>query len=274
MDFVNNKILPIVVIYKCQLDEARSYQTVILHHRISEFVVYDNSPADYIQKEGMVPVGAHYYHDIHNSGLSKAYNYGAKIAKERGYSWLLLLDQDTDFPDNAWECYVQGVKYGKLIVPNVVLDGEHPFSPCQPHWYGMKPVILPEGSYSLYQYNVINSGCCLPLAHFESAGGYKEDVMLDFSDYQFQHRLRKVYDTFYVLPFRALQDFSNDETDETKLMNRFLLYLKGALNYESDGLYDHLIFNIQVLKHSLALTLRTRNMNFMVCYFKKYLLHR
>ena len=271
---MNKRILPIVVIYCCELKDSTAYQTMLVRNGITEFVVYDNSPSDYQQPAGSIPEGAHYFHDVVNGGLSKAYNYGAKKAQELGYDWVLLLDQDTEFPEGAWAIYQQTLGQQQMLVPNVVLANGQPFSPSRPKLGGMVPLHLEERAYALKDYTAINSGCCVPLDLYTAAGGYKDDVRLDFSDYQFQRRLRQVSTSFYVLPLTVRQDFSNDETNIQKLQKRFLLYLDGARHCEISGFRDRLDLHLQVLKHSLALSARTRKMNFIVCYFKKYLLHR
>ena len=270
---MEKSILPIVVIYHCQLTEATAYTSFIQKNGIAEFVVYDNSPADYRQQPGVIPSTAHYYHDDKNGGLSKAYNYGASKAEELGYDWVLLLDQDTFFPEGAWEVYQKSVACRKLMAPSVVLTQGAPFSPCRPTWMGMKPVRLPAGEYSLKEFSVINSGCCVPVALFRAAGGYKESVRLDFSDYQFQRRLRRVSDHFVLIAVEAVQDFSNKEQDPVKLLTRFRFYLEGALQCDSETPAERIKRHVQVLKHSIALTARTKNIQFMKLYTTKYLLH-
>ena len=41
----------------------------------------------------------HYISDPTNPGVSKAYNVGFELARQLNKKWLLLLDQDTVFPD-------------------------------------------------------------------------------------------------------------------------------------------------------------------------------
>ena len=268
---MENKILPIVVIYCCKLEESVAYQTFIVRNGIQAFVVYDNSPSSYQQDMSLIPSGAYYYRDMNNGGLSKAYNYGAETAEKYGYNWVLLLDQDTNFPQGSLEAYQQFLCKNSLLVPNVVLKNGGAFSPCIPMWTKRAPTHLDEGEYSLFSYNVINSGCCLPVDIFREAGGYKQDVRLDFSDFQFQRRLRKVKPLFYVIPLTAVQDFSNDETRPEKLIQRYLLYLDGALHCDGESFRERISRNILILKHTLALSVRTHSLKFIVCYLKKYL---
>ena len=268
---MEKNILPVLVLYRCQLVNSVAYKTFIQVNLISEFVVYDNSPENFEQDQSRITSSIHYFHDTENGGLSKAYNYGARVAHQLGYKWLLLLDQDTAFPVSAYQYYTDALDEDVLLAPNVVLKNGKPFSPCQSTWKGIKAVTLPPGKHALKEYNVINSGCCIPLHLFMEAGGYKESVRLDFSDFQFQQRLRQVSSDFYILPFSLEQDFSNDETDVVILMKRFLLYLESALQCDDENFKAKYKRNLQVLKHSIALTVRTHSLKFLINYINKYL---
>lgn len=266
------RVLPILVVYKCQMKDSAAYQSVIHENGFREWVVYDNSPADYVQQAALPPC-VHYYHDVENGGLSKAYNYGAKVAEQLGYEWILLLDQDTSFPSDAVAAYFRAIDEGpkRLLAPQVVLDSGAAFSPARTTLFKTCPVRLAEGTYSLHDYSVINSGCCIPLSLYQAAGGYNEKVRLDFSDYQFQRRLKAVEPRFSLLPVVLVQDFSNNEQDVQRLMTRYLLYLHSARYCEHDGWKDRLAFQIQLFKHTLALSLRTHSLKFLANYIKKYL---
>ena len=45
------KILPVIVLYKIRLSDAASFRTLLQQHGVEEFVVYDNSPADFTQED-------------------------------------------------------------------------------------------------------------------------------------------------------------------------------------------------------------------------------
>ena len=84
------KILPVIVLYKIRLSDAASFRTLLQQHGVEEFVVYDNSPADFTQEdvERNHPKAV-YVRDVQNSGLPKAYNLAAEVAQQRGFSRLL-----------------------------------------------------------------------------------------------------------------------------------------------------------------------------------------
>ena len=88
------KILCVIVLYKCKLENSKSYQSLLQNNEETIFV-YDNSPiSQEVHGENIV-----YIHDSQNGGLSVAYNKAAQYARCNRFDWLLLLDQDTTFQD-------------------------------------------------------------------------------------------------------------------------------------------------------------------------------
>lgn len=82
---MNNIIFPIIVIYKCHLGEAESFKTFIKPNGFKNYLVYDNSPTEYIQENiASIYPQAIYVRDTSNKGLPAAYNLGAK--KQRNWA--------------------------------------------------------------------------------------------------------------------------------------------------------------------------------------------
>lgn len=267
-----NKVLPIIVIYNIELKEAVSFQTLIRANGIKKFVVYDNSPKSSNQWKAYAPE-AIYYSDTNNSGLSVAYNKGAGLARQMGYSHVLLLDQDTRFEVGAWQAYLEHLDYKGMLAPMMQTTNCADFSPvcinrlftCAAH--GLKPA-----QYSLYTYAVVNSGCCIPVDLFFRAGGYEDKVRLDFADFQFQLKMRRVCPCFLLINTMAVQDFSNDSRDISKVESRYKLYLGSARHYEADSLFTRIQHIANVLKHTLAITVRMRSMSFLRMFVTNYLI--
>ena len=184
-------ILPVIVIYRIRLSQAASYTSLIRAAGISRFVVYDNSPADFEQEDiaALCPE-ALYVRDTANSGLPRAYNLAARKAEEWGYTRVLLLDQDTTFPPEAWHCYQHAAGYTGVTAPLAVTAQGQTFSPYDPSVRRRTPAGLSAGEYSLHRFYVINSGMCVPVALFKQTGGYNERITLDFSDFQFLMHVR------------------------------------------------------------------------------------
>jgi len=264
-------ILPVIVLYKCRCTAAASYSTLIKAGGFREFIVYDNSPHSYRENRSGLPPGAVYVCDENNGGLSKAYNRAAAYAREKGYSRLLLLDQDTVFGKDAARLYAGADRSLSLWVPCMTTVKGNPFSPVYIRGLRYKPAVLPSGRYSLRDYYAVNSGMCVSLEAFFLAGGYNEAVLLDFADFQFLSRLRKISPDFELLPVKALQDFSNDETDRGVLLARFRLYLESARHCEWTLFSERLRHSMDVFLHTLSLSVRTRYSGFFSLWIKKYI---
>ena len=109
------------------------------------------------------------------------------------------------------------------------------------------------------------------LKAFHEVGGYNEKVKLDFSDFQFIERFRKVYKTFYVVDIICEQDFSDDEISLPTQAKRFRYYCEGARNIEKEGAWDWIQYNSFVLLRAMRLTIRYGNVSFLRTYFSAFL---
>ena len=262
------RIFPIMVIYKSQLGRSEVYRTLLKGANFESFMVYDNSPASYNFNQSELPDNAVYIRDIDNGGVSRAYNVGAQYASEQGFTHVLLLDQDTSFPPEAFEVYKKYANTQHICAPILQMKNGAPFSPCVRRGLRTRAVSLSDGNYSLQEYSPVNSGMCIPLATFFSAGRYNEKVKLDFADFEFISRCRKVCETLTILPIKAIQDFSNDEKNLDKLFARYVLYLESASATRWETLQEKIMFHIEVLKHTVALTRRTETFLFLRQYIR------
>lgn len=265
-----HRIFPIVVLYQVELHASATYQSLLTQDGVGDFLVYDNSPADFAGTADL-PRGAVYVRDVRNGGLPAAYNHGARLAAERGYSHILLLDSDTTFPDGAWQIYTEHLDDEVLMGPALRLADGCPFSPCDVSGWFIRGVDLNPGMYDLKHYHLVNSGLCIPLLLFQKIGGYAPQVRLDFSDFQFQQSALRFSSSVLLLPFTALQDFSNEEQDTQKLLRRYRLYLQSARYCRFATLHRCLRHHLGIWRHTLALTLRQRSIQFLRVYFETVL---
>ena len=94
-------------------------------------------------------------------------------------------------------------------------------------------------------------------------------IRLDFADFDFFSRLAEVSATFYRVDSIARQSFSNEETRVDRLFRRYQFYLEGARVARCNR-HISTIVNVEVLRHVLALTLRTRKWCFLSEYIKRF----
>lgn len=256
------KILPVVIIYNEDYYKSRVYNSLLKYYPSIRVVLYDNSlfPINEQYSENVT-----YFHDKTNGGVSAGYNYASKIAKELGnIDFLLLLDQDTLFSSDYIDVLVRTIeKYPQydLLIPQVVYKDDKPFSPIRRKTLFNSAVFLNEGEYELKGFLPVNTGVCIRNDVFLKAGGYNYRIRLDFADFDFFSRLNLYLKTFYLVNSKAIQSFSNEEHDISKLKKRFKLYIEGA-KYAFRNKLIRKDVAIDVIKHTVALTLRNKNLDF------------
>ncbi|EOR94025.1 glycosyltransferase, putative [Arcticibacter svalbardensis MN12-7] len=274
-------VLPVIVLYNQDITSSKGVETLIKtldasNSRMKVFV-YDNSK--YAQYEGdfiYKKLDVSYVHDSTNSGVSKAYNSGASYARLTHKKWLLLLDQDTLFPDHFMGRYDQAVVENpgaKLIVPVLRTQYKQILSPCRYiHKKGRWLDDVEEGFMDSNLYSPVNSGMLIDLDAFEEAGGYNEKVKLDFADFQFIERFSKKNRSFYVMDMQCIQDFSGFENDKQKLKHRFYLFCDSARNCQKNSASDHFWYFIVVTRRMASLTLKHVDPSFIGIWISKYIL--
>lgn len=240
--------------------------------------IYDNTPEKQYDHESFTwnNFNVFYVHNPANPGLSKAYNNGAAKAAVLQKEWLLLLDQDTTFPEGYLEETRAAVTANSdisLFVPLLKLKNGVLFSPCiNKHKRGYPAGSLSSGRYDLWKYAPVNSGMFIRLSLFDMVGGYNEKVKIDFCDFQFLDKVRLIQAEFYLINAVALQDFSAFEYSSEKQQIRFTQYLEDAFNCEKPLLGDKMGFLYTVTRHALGLSIKLRSFKFIGLYISKYLI--
>ena len=82
-------------------------------------------------------------------------------------------------------------------------------------------------------------------------------------------RISALYDTFYRVGSIARQSFSNEETRADILFRRYQFYIEGARIARRNPLIRKMV-NIEVMRHTLALTVRTRRFMFINYLIQNY----
>lgn len=263
-------ILIVVVLYNQDLFCCETYISLLRGSDCDVFV-YDNSPVCLTELE-RIPVNWKYLHDPKNPGLGKAYNDAARYAASINKKWILIADQDTSFPEDIIDGYLDVVKENEdfsLFSP-VVISKDKVISPVsifrrQPSCteaYGRKP---------LSEYFPINSGSLIRLETFFNVGGYNEDVFLDYSDYEFSRRLLCKEPVFFVIKAVCRQNFSNDEENIENKLSRFRLFCRSIRKCSQKGLKDKLYIDFIVLKRTLSLSIRAKTFSPFEIFLKDYL---
>lgn len=280
MNITLKNISIVIVLYNTKLESSITFKSLTDCFRDEDnskidLIIYDNSPS----RQDIVPDNfpmwnITYIHDENNPGVSKAYNEASKVAITLGKEWLLLTDQDTQFPRVSILEYIKSANEHndiKLFVP-YLKSGEINFSPSK--YYFSRGFIwkkpLP-GIHSFKNKMLLNSGIFVNLDAFKSVGGYNEKVKLYFSDFEFINKFKKKYNIFYLVDFvckHELSDVVKVDIDAAK--KRFYYYCEGG--YQSSiSKFNFMQLFITIFLRSMKLSLKYRNFVFLKIFSKRFI---
>lgn len=150
-------------------------------------VVVDNgSSSDEVDalKEASTKLGFHLIPNRKNVGIAEALNQGVRWAKNEGYAWVLLMDQDSRMPDGflramcgAWMSHPDREKIA-TIHPRYM----HPE-------LGIRPLAprARDGSYIW----CMTSGALMPTWVFDKLGCFASEFFIDWVDIEYCFRIRQ-----------------------------------------------------------------------------------
>ena len=265
-----DNLLCVIVLYKCLLENTKTYQTLIRRMRSYHLYIYDNSPEKQFINDGRMI----YVHDAKNSGLSVAYNKAAEYAKENGYKWLLLMDQDTDFSGISITDYEKAISNNptiKVFAPKIKCGAKY-MSPVKIwHHIGFLQNKVPSGIIQLSKYGIINSGMCVNVDAMIECGGYNEKVFLDHSDFEFLEKIKRLYSSAYIIDVEIKQNLSTFSDNKSTTLRRYTLYCKSIKGCEHRGLFDSCGLFVLVLKRGISICIREKTLKSLTIFFKEYL---
>ncbi|MBN2610920.1 MAG: glycosyltransferase [Bacteroidales bacterium] len=254
-----SEILFVVVLYKKKIAECESLVT--LEESVDgcniDVFIYDNSP-DYNLNvpETIGNCRIHYLGDLENPGVSKAYNSGAVFAKKTGKKWLILCDQDTLFQDEFFmNLYAAISNFNPVLLAPFLYSNSMLISPCGFRLnYGYPLKLVPRSGFNkLNGISLLNSGLTVSLEAYMNCGGYNEKVFLDFADFDFIKRFKKICPTFYLLDVK-LEHHLESTRMQAFNKERFIKYCKsyrGAIT----NLYNFVTLSLIVTLRTIKLAL-------------------
>jgi GT2 family glycosyltransferase len=272
------RIVPIIVLYNLNLEDSitflslsKSFKSSRINQKLT-FYVYDNSRiAQSITHLTDDFLDIVYFHDATNSGISAAFNYFALFAQKNKFDWLILLDQDTEFPINAFNCFFTLILKEpgcSLFVPQLITNKGLVISPSKYFMRrGFIPKTIKEGYIDSKKYTPFNSGILIKVDLFLSVGGYDEKVPLDYSDFAFMQRVKKNVDAFYVLELKAVHNFSGlIKQNFGVALFRYDSLCKG-MYAQSNLPTDRIISMIVLFVRASILTKQYKNFTFLKKFF-------
>jgi rhamnosyltransferase len=265
------ELLVVLVLYKTRWPECDAYLSLSksLKEKRCCLFVYDNSPERQACTSESFDIT--YRHDPNNSGVSKGYNEGFQMANSLNKRWMLLADQDTQFPENFFQVldkYVHELSSHRILVP-IVRSGKQIISPFKLAFgRGFTLSKIKPGISSLSKLNFINSGLLISTDLFELAGGYDERFPLDFSDISFSERLRTYQSKLVVTDINCQHHLSSEQKSKEDAVVRFRYYLKASKLFGVEQ-GQEITFTFARTLRMLRLTLQYGSLDFFKTYIKK-----
>jgi len=171
------KVMGVVVLYKPDQDVIENISTYL--DQVGQLMVFDNSDITYseIIDEIKSLENINYISFGQNLGIARALNHAAQVAIEKGYKFLLTMDQDSKAPLNLVSTCVsifEGSNKVGLVTPlHASKFGTH-----------IKPIGQIEKTTI-----AMTSGNLISLDVYKKVGGFEEDYFLDYMDIEYCFKL-------------------------------------------------------------------------------------
>jgi GT2 family glycosyltransferase len=259
-----NNLCIVIVIYNNKIEDSVTYKslTTALDNNLCfniTLIIYDNSPiAQIISDDENTRYEMTYIHDSANPGLSKAYNKGLEIAKNKNIRWLLLLDQDTVLPENYLDAFLK-VDFKNLpadvvcLVPKVLAVGREKIIAPIRIYYGalfvsfkkIKPGILSS------KITGINSGTFLSVNFIDELGGFDNRFPLDMLDHWYFSEIAKAKKRVFLLDAIIYHNLSVNRFESEVSLLRYTGILRSEKLFSKKNIFTYLIFKLRLVKRLL-----------------------
>jgi GT2 family glycosyltransferase len=158
-------------------------------------LLYDNS-ASPLQDRESLPTWVDYVHNPDNGGTAAAYREAARRARLHGCTWALLLDQDTQLPDDFLDTMSMSVVNDRdscvgMLVPYIRQERE-PLSPSTITLWGQIRALRPGADVrSIQRLTAIASGALVRTQVLDELDDLPHAVWLDYVDHWLCARLAR-----------------------------------------------------------------------------------
>ena len=173
------------------------------------------------------------FRNTENLGIAAALNRGVKYALERGYDWVLTLDDDSE-PEPDMVQKMLGAYY------SFELQERNKIAILAPNYTIIKGLVYRQGPSNIIP-AAIASGQLVKTDIFSKAGFYKEDFFIDGVDHEFCLRLLKFGFKTLLVPSAVLKQRMGPNPELKKFLGKkFVVANHAPLRYYytyRNGLY-------------------------------------
>lgn len=173
--------------------------------------------------------------DGRNPGVGPRYLQAARMADERGDSFLLLLDQDFEAPSGWWSSYEGAVERHPTATcwaPRLVHDGKRLSPFVVERGTPRRAAPIGDGPWDASRLVALNSGLLVRTEAVLSASRELTRAPLDFSDYALFHRMGRAGGLLAPVDLELPHDSSTHSRASAEVrLARFAWFCAGARAY-------------------------------------------
>ena len=256
----------VIVLYECLLEESISFtslQRQLKDIKVDyELVIFNNDENRVIESDRFLVENS-----TENLKISGAYNFALERAVKTSKNWLLLLDQDTEVPENYFVVVQKFLEGGyspdlAAVVP-VLKSGEIILSPK-----AVSPFLRLESDINHKGYNkwitAINSMSLMNVDFLQSIGGFSNKYQLDMLDRWSYTQLMKHNKPVYVLDLCSNHNLSFLNLEENITPARYSDYMKVESIFVADEMnhFYRVFHKIKLFVRSLRQLVKYKNKTF------------
>ena len=247
------RIAGVVILFNPELKTSEYIFSYLPH--VEKLYVIDNSKSkSSIGAELTKANKIVYYHDGENDGIAKRLNEACRQAIAEGFEWLLTMDQDSFFSQNAISAYINCLK-NLADKPHIAITGVR--------------FIGKRENETICNYKetkgVITSGSIVNLNLFRQIGDFDEALFIDQVDYEYC--FRAILKGFKIIQFENI--FFSHSLGESSMHVSLKNFKKTNRSLHSPVRIYYMIRNYFYIKN-----LYNKDFKAEIFVMKKDLLHR
>lgn len=223
MNTVQSKVAAVAVLFRPDvtvlikmLDSLRS--------QVNRVIIVDNTPGVGVLasvEEGLHDFSEYEYIPLgRNAGIAAAQNIGIAKAKELGFEFVLLMDQDSELPNQLVTqllvSYRDKIAEGEKVAaigPAFVDVKTNEYAPViRRVWFVNKKIDITGLVKPVLADHIIASGSLISIDVLDSIGGMREDFFIDWVDIEWGLRAGSKGYAIYVDPRAIMKHSIGDET--------------------------------------------------------------
>lgn len=273
MSSTTNKIMIVIVLYKTQLSESKTYQTFVIHcNKLKcnyELLIYNNSPEiSIVPSQSFTLVNAE-----KNNMLTGAYNMALSMANKIQAEWLLLIDQDTELTSAYFECLSEYLNKNEAedvvaVVP-FLEENNKQLSPHKLMFFNNMAIKISKAGLQHKNTNALNTLTLIRTNFIYEIGGFSAKYPLDMLDYWVYAQIQQNRKKVYVLNTSIKHNLSVTDFEKNMSLFRYkdLIRAENKLMLEL-GVMFSLVFRLKLVLRFLKQILVFKNKEFAFITFK------